>query len=95
MSFFRKLFGGGESAPAGPAGPDGEEEYKGHTIRAQLMKHGSEYGLAGEVEKTIDGEARTHRFIRADRFAVKDEAIAATLRKGRQLVDEQGDGLYK
>lgn len=94
MSLFKKLFGGGERAPEGPAGPDGEEEYKGFTLRATLVKQGSEYGLAGEIEKTIDGEAKIHRFIRADRFNDRQEAAAAALRKGRQLVDEQGDGLF-
>lgn len=94
MALFKKLFGGGEKGPAAPAGPDGEEDYKGHTIRATLMQQGSEYGLAGEVEKTVEGETRTHRFIRADRFNDKEAAVAATLRKGRQLVDEQGDRLF-
>jgi len=94
MSLFKKLFGGGNQTPEGPAGPDGEEEYKGFTIRATLMKQGSEYGLAGEIEKTVDGQVKTHRFIRADRFNDKSEAVAAALRKGRQLVDEQGDGLF-
>lgn len=94
MSLFKKLFGGTGQAPQVPAGPDGEEEYKGYSIRARLMKAGSEYGLAGEVAKEIGGETKTHRFIRADRFTDKDSAVAATLRKGRQLVDEQGDRLF-
>ena len=93
MSLFGKLFGG-EKGPAAPAGPDGEEDYNGFTLRATLMKQGSEYGLAGEVEKIVGGETRTHRFIRADRFTDKDAAVAAALRKARQLVDEQGEKLF-
>jgi hypothetical protein len=33
--------------------------------------------------------------VRADRFAALDDVVSITLNKGRQLIDEQGDRLFK
>jgi hypothetical protein len=93
MSFWKNLFGGGgEPKEAAPA-PG--EEYKGYTIRATPMSVGSEYQLAGRIEKDIGGELKVHEFVRADRMSSRDEAVSFAYAKGRQLVDEQGDGLFK
>ena len=96
MSFWSKLFGGGgggESGGVSDAGPG--EDYKGFTITPVTMPNGSEYQLAGRIEKTIDGTVQRHDFVRADRFSSKDEAASLTISKGRQIIDEQGDGIFK
>jgi len=46
------------------------------------------------VAKEIGGVIKEHKFIRADRFAGLDDAVEVSLTKGRQLVDEQGDGIF-
>ncbi len=96
MSFFKKLFGGG-SADTEPAGDKvlGEESYKGHLIKAIEMRAGSEYQLAGTIEKDIGGELKTYRYIRADRMSAVDDLVALALGKGRQIIDEQGDSIYR
>ncbi|MFD1251319.1 MULTISPECIES: HlyU family transcriptional regulator [Devosia] len=96
MSFFKKLFGGG-SASAEPAGEKtlGEETYKGYLIKAIEMKVGSEYQLAGLIEKGFDGELKTYRYIRADRMSSVDDLVSLALGKGRQIIDEQGDGIFR
>ena len=95
MSFLKKLFGGGDVAEAGTgAGTLGEEEYKGFLIKAIEMRAGAEYQLAGTIEKSIDGELKTHQFVRADRIASKDDLIAMAFSKGRQIIDEQGEGVF-
>jgi hypothetical protein len=91
MSFWKNLFGGGGSS-AEPS-PSPGEEYKGFTIRATPTPVGSEFQLAGTIEKTVGGELRTHKFVRADRMSSRDEAVSLALAKGRQLIDEQGDGV--
>lgn len=97
MSFWKSLFGGGSGEPKAKGdGSLATEEYKGYTIKAVAMQSGSEHQLAGAVEKTAeDGEIKTHNFVRADKFGSRDDAIAASLGKGRQLVDEQGDALFR
>ena len=93
MSFWKSLFGGGGEAKE--AAPAPGEEYKGFTIRATPMQVGSEYQLAGRVEKEIDGELKVHEFVRADRLSSRDEAASFAIAKGRQIIDEQGVSLFK
>lgn len=95
MSFLKKLFGGGASS-AEPQGDKvlGEESYKDYLIKAIEMKAGSELQLAGIIEKSIDGELKTYRFVRADRMGSRDDLVALALSKGRQIIDEQGDGIF-
>ena len=96
MSFWKNLFGGGDAAPKSiePA-VVGEESYKGYTIKAITMTVGSEYQLAGTIEKDIDGEAKSYQFVRADRFSSKDDVVSFSLAKGRQIIDEQGDAIFR
>lgn len=99
MSFWKNLFGGGGggNSSGASAGPEvvGEESYKGHTIKAITMMNGLEYQLAGTIEKEIGGELKTYQFVRADRFASRDDMAGIALSKGRQIIDEQGDGIYR
>lgn len=96
MSFFTRLFGGGPKAEAGPAAPAAEAEHKGFTIRAEPFKgEGGQFQTAGTVLKEVEGAMKEHRFIRADRFASKEDAAEFALQKGRQLVDEQGERMFR
>ena len=96
MSFWKNLFGGGSSA-AEPAGDKvlGEESHKGFLIKAIEMKAGSELQLAGTIEKDIAGELKTYRFVRADRMTSREDLVALALSKGRQIIDEQGEGIFR
>lgn len=98
MSFWKRLFGGGDRSPAQPAEPrtTAEIEHNGFVIRAQpYPAEGGHYQTAGTVAKG-EGEARReHRFVRADRFPTIDDATEFSLRKGRQLVDEQGERMFR
>ena len=91
MSFWKNLFGGGEPRQAAP---EPGEEYKGFTIRPTPMPVGSEFQLAGRIEKEIDGELKTYDFVRADRMSSRDDAVSLAVAKGRQIIDEQGEGLF-
>lgn len=95
MSFWSKLFGGGgDGGGDAPAAGGPSEEYKGFIIRAAMLKAGSEFQLAGSVEKDVGGTLKRHDFVRADRFSSRDEAQSATIRKGQQIIDEQGERLF-
>jgi len=97
MSFWKKLFGGGGAEEKSPAGDKvlGEESHKGFLIKAIEMKAGSELQLAGTIEKEIGGELKTYRFIRADRMSSREDLVVLALSKGRQIVDEQGDSIFR
>lgn len=93
MSFLKKLFGGGDSSDGGQK-VLGQEDYNGFVIKALDMRAGSEYQLCGSIEKEVDGELKVHSFIRADRIASADQVATATLAKGRQIIDEQGERVF-
>lgn len=93
MSFLKKLFGGGDKSPAGDR-VIVEEEYKDFTIRAIEMKVGSEFQLCGDIVMAADDGEKTHRFVRADRLNSADQAAEFTLRKAKQVIDEQGKRLF-
>ncbi len=96
MSFWKNLFGGG-SSNAEPAGDKvlGEESHKGFLIKAIEMKAGSELQLAGTIEKDIGGELKTYRFVRADRMSSRDDLVTLAIAKGRQIIDEQGEAIFR
>ncbi|MEL6645479.1 MAG: HlyU family transcriptional regulator [Pseudomonadota bacterium] len=89
MSFLKKLFGGGEAAKTEP------ETYQGFAIHPDPMPEGRQYRLQARIEKDIDGEVKTHMVIRADVFESRDAAEAAAITKAKQVIDEQGDQLFR
>ena len=89
MSLFSKLFGGGGS----PKTPE-PETYEGFRIFVEPIKEGSGYRLAARIEKEVGGEVKSHRVIRADTFQSEDEARQYSRAKAKQMIDEQGDGLF-
>lgn len=95
MSFWKKLFGSGETAEAGPAAAAKTLEYKGYMIEARPYKEAGQFQTAGVVWKEIDGQRKEHSFIRADRFAALEDAADHAIFKGQQIVDQQGDGVFR
>jgi hypothetical protein len=92
MSFLRKLFGGGQSSTAPAA--ETAVEHKGYAIFAAPMSEGGQFRVAGRIEKEVGGGLKTHKFIRADLFTDRDEAVAATIRKAQLIIDQNGDGMF-
>ena len=92
MSFLKKLFGGGGAAKA--VAPAKSLEYKGFTIAATPFKDGGQFQTCGVISKEIGGARKEHKFIRADRFQSADEATEFSVKKGCQIVDEQGGRLF-
>jgi hypothetical protein len=91
MSFFKKLFGGPSAAAVDGGDP---VEHKGYTIRATPYQESGQYQTCGVITKEIDGALKEHRFVRADKTTSVEDAIAISLRKGRQIIDEQGDAIF-
>ncbi|TPI34835.1 hypothetical protein FJW07_24100 [Mesorhizobium sp. B3-1-9] len=96
MSFLKKLFGGGgsEATETGSTKPAKQVEHKGFLISATPYKAEGQYQTCGVVSKEVDGVMKEHRFIRADRFAGLDDAVDISIKKGIQLVDEQGERMF-
>jgi hypothetical protein len=94
MSFLKKLFGlGGGDDTAAPS--SAREDYKGYAIVAAPYPAEGQYQVAGLITKDVDGVHKEHKFVRADRFASKDEATSFSLVKARQIIDQNGDRVFE
>jgi hypothetical protein len=92
MSFLKRLFGGGGSAE--PSRPAKELEHEGFLIKATPFQENGQWQTSGIITKEIDGAAKEHRFIRADRFPSQDMAADHAIVKGKQIIDQMGERLF-
>jgi hypothetical protein len=94
-SFFESLkarfFGGATTEPEAPVGE--AVEYKGYRLRAAPFPAKGQYQTAGIIEKDTPEGVKEHKFVRADTHPSKDDAVEFSIRKAKQIVDEQGDRL--
>lgn len=91
MSLWSRLFGNRDADTSN--GPE-PTEYEGFLIYAEPIREGSKWRIAARIEKAVGDDLKRHHLVRADTLDSQDEAIAATLRKARQVIDEQGAGLF-
>ncbi|KIC47966.1 HlyU family transcriptional regulator [Tateyamaria sp. ANG-S1] len=89
MSLLKKLFG--STTPAEPEG----ETYNGFRIIPTLQKEADGYRISARIERELGGETKVHSLIRADTIASHEDATAATIAKAKQVIDEQGDALFR
>src|SRR4030095_12014782 len=70
-------------------------EYKGYRIRPAPYRANAHYQTAGTIEKDTPDGVKEHKFIRADTYQSRDDAIAFTISKAKQIIDNQGDNIFK
>lgn len=91
----RGLFGGSGETAGKPSAPVSEPEfYKDCAIHAEPMAEGGQWRLAGRI---VWGEGETlkeYKFVRADVFSSREDVEAAAIRKGKQMLDEQGMRIF-
>ncbi|MCR8725434.1 HlyU family transcriptional regulator [Frigidibacter sp. ROC022] len=90
MSILSRLFGGGSARKSAPD----PETYNGFTITPTPVREGSRFRLSARIEAQVGEETRTHTLIRADMLDSEEAAVEASLRKARQVIDEQGQALF-
>ncbi len=91
MSWLSRIFGGTDGAQ-----PDKEPvEYKGFSILPEPMPDGGKYRIAAKIEKEVGGEMQSHHLIRADTLDGYEAAVEASTGKAKQMIDEQGERLFR
>ncbi|SNS36961.1 HlyU family transcriptional regulator [Antarctobacter heliothermus] len=92
MSLLKRLFGGGgaDKTPAAAASID----YEGFRITPQPSSEGGQYRIGALIEGEVNGETKTHHLIRADLIRDADEAVDASIRKAKQMIDQMGARLF-
>ena len=90
-SFVAPKEGGDSAAPSADA-----VEHEGYTIQPAARREGGQWLTVGVIYKEFEGgEVKEQQFIRADFYSSKEEADACAVRKGKQIIEEQGDKLFK
>jgi hypothetical protein len=69
-------------------------EYNGYRIRPTPFPRLGQYQTAGMIEKDVGGETKEHRFVRAETHSSREEAIAFSIAKAKQIIDEQGERMF-
>jgi hypothetical protein len=87
-----KLIGGRSGSSEEP--PEPAIDYKGYRIRAAPYRNNGQYQTAGTIEKDAADGMKSHRFVRADMHHSRDDAVAFTISKAKQIIDLQGDRIF-
>ena len=90
MAWFSRLFGGKADTEGAPAQALAAEEYKGFLVTPTPIREGGQFRIAARIEK----DGRRHELIRADMMGSLDDAVALSLAKARQMIDEQGEKVF-
>jgi hypothetical protein len=88
-----RLASGGGRPSNGPAIQT--VEYKGYRIKPAPYRANDQYQTAGVIEKDTPEGMKEHRFVRADTYNSRDDAIAFTVSKAKQIIDQLGDRIFK
>jgi len=80
----------GADEPAAPA-----VEYNGYRIRPTPFRNNGQYQTCGVIEKDAPEGVKQHRFIRADAYPGREDAITFTVTKAKQIIDLQGDRIFE
>ena len=88
-----RLFGGqGDDRSGEPSAQ--AVEYRGYRIRATPYRTEGRYQTAGIIEKDGPEGVKEHRFIRAETHESREDAIAFSISKGQQIIEERGDRVF-
>ncbi len=89
LSSLMGLFGTKDDAPAIEL-----VDYKGFQILVEPRHAGGQFGVGARILKTVDGEPKEHRFIRADMLPSRESCTEVTLNKAKMTIDQLGDRLF-
>ena len=89
---FDKLFSGDNREAGSKASTS--VTYQEFEIRPAPAKESNGWRVQGTIVRGSGEDAQEHVFIRADACMDRDSAVALTVRKARQLIDEQGEKLF-
>ena len=89
FGLFKKRGGGSKEPVADPA-----TDYQGYRIIPAPREGSGGWSTEATITKVIDGEEKSHHFIRADKSGSRDGAVELTLNKCRQTIDQLGDRIF-
>ena len=94
ISFLSKLFGGSTNRLDDAPSQGVSVEHKGLIICPSPISDGGQWRLAGVIIKQSDQGRLERHYVRADVFSSCEEAEEFSVRKGKQIIDEQDTRLF-
>ena len=91
MNSLRNLFGSGGTTES----MHEAVEYQGYLIRPAPQRQASGWNTAGVISKEFADGVKEHSFVRVDTHSSQDDAVAFSVIKAQQIIDEQGDRLFR
>lgn len=91
MGFLSKLFGGSKTSTKEEVEPI---EYNGFLIYPEPVSEGSQYRIAGKITKEVEGEVKSHRFIRSDVLSSKSDACELMVKKSKMFIDQSSGKIF-
>lgn len=91
MGLFSRLFGAKSENQIEVVEP---VEYKGFLIYQEPQAEGGQFRIAGRITKEVDGELKTHRFIRSDVLPSKEDAKELMLKKAQMFIDQMNGQIF-
>ena len=70
-------------------------EYENLVIQAAPVSEGRQWRLAGVIIKESSEGEMERTFTRADLYSTREEAENYSIRKGKQIINEQGSRLFE
>ena len=96
MSWLSRIFGGGGTSKGGtPPAAGAVEVYQGFRITPTPIREGGQFRISARIEKDVAGETKMHDLIRADTMADQTQAANASVAKAKQMIDEQGERIFR
>jgi len=93
-ALWRRLTGGSRANAHTDTGAEAAD-YNGYRIHPAPYPSKGQYQTCGTIEKEVAGETKQHRFVRAETHPSREGAVAFSISKAKQLIDEQGDRLFR
>ena len=90
-ALWHRLLGG---SGAGTETGEDTVDYNGYRIHPAPYPSKGQYQTCGIIRKEVAGETKEHRFVRAETHPSREGAVAFSISKAKQLIDEQGDRLF-
>jgi hypothetical protein len=94
LNALKDMFGGGSGDGGSVAAAD-PVEYNGFTIRPAPERAQGGWNTAGLIVKEVGGEVKEQAFVRVDTHSDRDAAVAFSITKAKQIIDEQGERLFE
>ncbi|RJX75478.1 transcriptional regulator [Vibrio sinensis] len=69
-------------------------EYKGFLIYPEALSESGQYRIAGRIERLINDELKSHRFIRSDVLSNEQDANDFMLKKAQLYIDQMNGSIF-